>query len=345
MLELLEQYRVRELHVCSDPDTGLSAFIAIHDTRMGPALGGCRFQTYSDEESAIRDACRLARGMSYKAALAGLPQGGGKSVIMRPSSGGDCQPLFQRFGEFVEQLGGRYITAIDAGTSSREMDWIAGRTRHVTSTSRDENPSSFTARGVFLGIQAAVRHKFGLNSLEGLRVLVQGVGNVGQRLCQLLHEAGARLLVSDVNGEALRQVRARFPVKVIEPEAVFTQACEVFAPCGLGAVLTPLSIAQLRCAVVAGSANNQLLDESCGQLLHQAGILYAPDYVINAGGLIQVSLHHRGKGSTVISEKVGHISATLKEIFRASEQKGLPTSLVADRMAEEKLYPARDQAA
>ncbi|WP_020405147.1 Leu/Phe/Val dehydrogenase [Hahella ganghwensis] len=345
MFDLLDHYRVNELHVRDDAASGLKAFIAIHNTRFGPALGGCRFISYDSTDDALLDAVRLARGMSYKAVLSGVPQGGGKSVIMKPHGQFDSEAIFRCFGRFVEDLGGRYITAIDSGTTAREMDWINKETRHVTSTSSEDNPAIYTARGVFEGLKAAVRYKLGNEHLQGIRVAVQGIGNVGYQLCQLLHEAGASLLVSDINQDALKRAQADFSAQVVDPDNIYDAECEVFSPCGLGSIINDETLQRLRCAIVAGSANNQLKHHQHGQWLHDEGILYAPDYVINAGGLVYASLHHLGKPQQLIEDKTKRIAHTLSEIFKQSEQKGLATSVMADQLAEQRLYQKLSEAA
>lgn len=345
MFDLLEHDHVQELHVCHQPDSQLNAFIAIHSTHLGPALGGCRFMPYPHAGAALRDAIRLARGMSYKAALAGVPQGGGKSVILRPEGHFDGARLFREFGRFIDTLGGRYITAIDAGTTAREMDWIAEETTHVTSTSDAGNPSAYTALGVYKGILAAVEHRFGLADLAGLRVLVQGLGNVGMRLAQYLHQAGAKLLVCDIDTTRVHQARSCFGAQVVHPDRLFEETCDIFAPCGLGGVINHRHLPEMSCAIVAGSANNQLEDADCGRWLHDEGILYAPDYVINAGGLIYASLTHSGSGISDIEFRVHQLGETLRSIFQLSEEGGLPTSEVSDALAEEKLCDATRKAA
>ncbi|MCG8610159.1 MAG: amino acid dehydrogenase [Pseudomonadales bacterium] len=336
MFAILEQSDIQEIHFRRDADSGLKAIIAIHSTKLGPALGGCRFLTYDDDNKAIHDAIRLARGMSYKAVLAGVKQGGGKSVIIKPANY-DPEKLFTRFGQFVESLNGRYITAIDSGTSAFEMDIIANQTRHVTSTSREKNPSQFTAQGVFEGIQAAVNHQLHTERLEGIRVALQGLGNVGFALANLLHEAGANLIVSDINPTRVKQACESFQAEQVQANAIYDVECDVFAPCGLGGIINPDTLSRLQCSIVAGSANNQLATAQEGRELHQAGILYAPDYVINAGGLIYASMHHASEPDEHIHTKTAEISQTLSEIFEHSKTQNKATSEIADELAEAKL--------
>ncbi len=345
MFDVLDHCQVNELHVRDDAASGLKAIIAIHNTRFGPALGGCRFIHYDSEHLALEDAARLARGMSYKAALADVPQGGGKAVIMKPKESVDPSALFAEFGRFVESLQGRYITAIDSGTSAQEMDIIAQHTAYVTSTSAAGNPSPYTARGVFEGIRAAVKHKFGTPSLQGLRIVVQGVGNVGFVLGKLLDRAGADVIVSDVNARAVDLAMGAFASGVVAPEEASSTPCDVFAPCGLSKAIHDENCDQLQCAIIAGSANVQLAHHELGAFLHQRGILYAPDYVINAGGLIYASLNYHQAPTQRIQEKVQGIYATLDQIFSESERDQLPPSQIADRIAEHRLAHALDHAA
>ena len=340
MLDRLVSEGLEALHFRHDPQSGLKSIIAIHSTSRGPALGGCRFIHYDTDEQALADAIRLARGMSYKAALANVPQGGGKSVIMKPEGDYDETALFQAFGDFVESLGGRYITAVDSGTTSDIMDIVASRSSHVTSTTREGNPSGFTAAGCLHGILATVRHRLKRDSLKGLHIAIQGVGNVGEPLALALHREGARLTLADVNQARVEAVARETGASVVAPDAIETVACDIFAPCGLGGTLNRDSIAGLQCEIVAGSANNQLRTPQDGQRLHQRGILYAPDYVINAGGLIHCSLNHLGVNSAEIRNRTAHIGDVLDAIFERAETEGRPTSEVADALAQERLKAA-----
>ncbi|MFE8072430.1 Glu/Leu/Phe/Val dehydrogenase dimerization domain-containing protein [Marinobacteraceae bacterium S3BR75-40.1] len=342
MLDRLEREGMEAVHCRFDPVSGLKSYIAIHNTHRGPALGGCRFIHYDSDEEALNDAIRLARGMSYKAALADVPQGGGKAVIMRPPGDFDAAALFRAFGDFVDSLGGRYITAIDAGTSAQEMDWVAERTRFVTSTSRAGNPSPFTARGVLAGIRAAVAHRFGSEDLSGVHVAIQGVGHVGAPLAEALAEAGAMLTLSDIDPHQLDRVATRTNAHVVAPEAIHSVACEVFSPCGLGGIINERTRGQLRCAIVAGSANNQLQRPEDGVALYKSNILYAPDYVINAGGLIYASLHYHGEATETIERRCDAIGSTLETLFQRAEREGQPPSETADHLAREILEGHHD---
>ncbi|TNC81089.1 MAG: amino acid dehydrogenase [Oleiphilus sp.] len=341
VFEQLQQFELEALHFRSDPAHRLQAIIAIHSTSLGPALGGCRCIEYDNETQALTDAARLARGMSYKAALAGVPQGGGKSVILKPARIVDRRALYQAFGDFVDALGGRYITAIDSGTTLSDMDAVATRTAHVGGSHRDGlDPSPITALGVYSGLRAAVKARLGSDQVKGLRVALQGLGNVGYELAKLLHADGADLLVADIDPDKVARCVNEFSARPIDPEQISTVECEVFCPCGLGAVINDWSIDRLRCKVIAGSANNQLAEHYHGKLLHEQEILYAPDYVINAGGLINVSLGMHKMPAEQIKQKTRKIGDTLSDIFDRSAQSDTPTSEVADRLAEEILNKA-----
>lgn len=334
MFALMQSSRVETLHFIVDPVTGLKAVIAIHSSQKGPALGGCRYLAYADEESAIEDAIRLAQNMSYKAVLAGLPFGGGKAVIMRPAHINNRAALFESFGRFVETLDGRYITAVDSGTSSADMDCIAQRTQHVTSTTEAGDPSQHTAMGVFAGIRTTALARLGSENLEGLRVAIQGLGHVGYALAEQLHAAGAELLVSDLDSGKVQLAMEQLGAHPIACEALLSTPCDILAPCGLGAILNSQSVAQLRCAAVAGGANNQLSSLPVADHLENRGILYAPDYVINSGGLIYVALQHRGETLGTITAHLSRIGLRLTEVFAHAQAEKRSPARVADMLAE-----------
>ncbi|WP_138379708.1 Glu/Leu/Phe/Val dehydrogenase dimerization domain-containing protein [Luteithermobacter gelatinilyticus] len=329
-----------------DKESGLKAIIAVHDTSLGPAAGGCRMWPYENEMDALTDALRLSRGMSYKNAVAGLKLGGGKSVIIADPHKDKNEQLFRAFGRFVDSLNGTYISAEDVGISVEDMEIVAKETRHVIGLQSSENasgdPSPFTARGTYLGIKAAVKHKLGQDDLKGLTVAVQGVGHVGYHLCKHLDEAGAHLIVSDIHQPSLDRVVQEFGAKVVSVAEIMSVACDVLAPCALGAVLNDATIPALRTPIVAGAANNQLARDEHGQMLHDKGILYAPDYVINAGGIINVSAEARGKYDVNwVNDKVDNIYTTLGTIFERSDKEGRPTNVIADELAEEIIAAAR----
>ncbi len=333
MFRQMESAGLQDLHFWQDPDTGLQAIIAIHDTFRGPAIGGCRFIDYTDTTAAITDAIRLAKGMSYKAALAGLPHGGGKSVIIKPSGLFDRTRLMQSFGHFVDSLGGRYITAMDSGTQISDMDNIALNTPYVTCTRKMGDPSPSTAFGVFAGIRASAKFRFGSDDLHNIHVAIQGLGHVGYALASLLHAAGARLTVSDIDAQKVARASAEFNAIAVEPDAIYDVVADIFCPCGLGAIINPDTVNRLNCAIVAGSANNQLADDSMGDALCQRAILYAPDYLINAGGLIFVALNHVRHHEQVIRQKVDSIYDALLELYKHADAEQKPTSLIADLRA------------
>ncbi|HXH02131.1 MAG TPA: Glu/Leu/Phe/Val dehydrogenase [Candidatus Competibacteraceae bacterium] len=331
-----------------DQASGLKAIIAIHDTRRGPALGGCRMFPYASERDAITDVLRLSRGMTYKAAMADLPLGGGKSVIIGDPRRDKHPALLRAMGRLVESLGGRYIIAEDSGTGVEDMKIMAEVTDHISGVQdkstdggmRSGDPSPTTAYGTFVGIQAAVRHKLGRDSLEGLRVAIQGMGHVGYYLARLLKDAGAHLWVTDIHREPLDRAVEEFGAIAVSPEGIFGLEVEVFAPCALGAVLNDETIPQLHAPIVAGAANNQLAEDRHGDVLRSRSILYAPDYVINAGGLIDVYYERAGFDRARMMAHVERIGATLSEIFRQAERDDLPTNVIADRIAEERLAAA-----
>lgn len=341
------QFRGHEqLAYFDDKETGLKAFIVVHDTTLGPGAGGCRMWPYESEMDALNDALRLSRGMSYKNAMAGLPLGGGKAVIIANSKTDKSEKLFKAFGKCVEKMGGKYITAEDVGMTTEDMMIIASETEYVAGLPHGDHasgdPSPFTARGVFNGIKAAVKYKLGKDSLDGLTVAVQGVGHVGLFLCEHLHNDGANILVSDIVQEHLDDAVEKYGARVVSPDEILSVKCDVLSPCALGAVLNDDTIPNLRTTIVAGGSNNQLANDTHGIRLMDRGILYAPDYVINAGGIINVSGETSGNydlGS--INEKVDNIYDTLIHIFERADEEKRPTNVVADEMAEEILAKAR----
>ncbi|MBA1202540.1 Glu/Leu/Phe/Val dehydrogenase [Pseudomonas capeferrum] len=338
MFALMQSTRTQSLYLCVDPPTGLKAVVAIHSEQLGPAIGGCRYLPYADDESAMADAIHLAQGMSYKAALAGLPVGGGKAVIIRNPHVENRAALFEAFGRFVDTLQGRFITALDSGTSTLDMDCIAQVTPHVTSTTASGDPSPHAAMGVFAGIRATSMARLGSDNLEGLRVAIQGLGNVGYALAEQLHAAGAELLVSDHDPGRLRLAMEQFNAHPVANEALVSTPCDIFAPCGVGPAITGQSVQQLRCAAVAGSANNQLTSLQVADQLEKRGILYAPDYVINAGGLIYVTLTYQGAEAGTITSHLARIPTRLTEVFAHAQAEKRSPARVAQMLAERLLY-------
>ena len=323
---------------CHDAASGLKAIIAIHNTNRGPALGGCRMWSYASEAEAVTDVLRLSRGMTYKSALAKLPYGGGKSVIIGDPRLDKSPALFRAMGRAVQRLAGRYIVAEDVGISVPDVEIMQQETRHVAGTTAGGagDPSPATAYGVYMGLRAAVKHKLGRNELEGLTVAVQGLGHVGYYLCKHLAEAGARLVVTDINETAIQTAVAEFDAERVAPDEIYAVDCDVFAPCALGAVINDDTLEFLKAKVIAGSANNQLHEPRHGEILKQRGVLYAPDYVINAGGVIDISHEGRDYDKGKAFAHVAEIHDTLLEIFRRAESEGVPTGEAADRIAEER---------
>jgi leucine dehydrogenase len=328
-----------ELYFKIDQAKQLYAIIAIHSTQRGPALGGCRFLEYPSTALAIHDALRLAQGMSYKAAMANLPLGGGKTVVMRPKQISDRARYFQTLGRFVNDLKGRYIIAMDSGVVTEDMDNIALETTHVVTTSKYQgNPAPYTALGVLHGIEAAVKFKLHCDTLESLHIAIQGLGQVGSNLAARLHEKNVRLTICDRNQTLASHYAKIWNATVVKPESIYRVECDVFSPCALGAVLNDETIPQLKASIVAGAANNQLAESQHAELLQKKGILYAPDYVINAGGLIYAYAEY-GKhiNKKLIEKHIQIIYGTLFEIFhRASKENKLPHT-IANSMAETRL--------
>jgi len=327
-----------QLLLSHDPSCGYFGIIAIHDTTLGPALGGTRFWQYGSTDEAITDALRLARGMTYKSAVAGINLGGGKSVIIGDNKRSDREALFRAHGRFIETLGGRYITAEDIGTSPADMEYIKLETDHVAGLlGLSGDPSPVTGYGVYVGMKAAARVRWGSDSLRGKTVAVQGAGKVAHYLMQHLHTENARIIVTDIDGEKVKRAVQEFGAEAVAPTAIYDQAADVYAPCALGATVNDETLPRLKVQVIAGGANNQLAEDRHGDELERRGILYAPDYVINGGGVINVygELHRwpveRAK------KKAGEIYETLLRIFDIAKQQRIPTYRAADRLAEQRV--------
>jgi len=329
-----------DLHFRNDPSTQLKAIVAIHSTELGPALGGVRCLSYSNTDRALKDVLQLARGMTYKSAINRLEYGGGKAVILYPEmfkkkSAEYRNALFSAFGDFIESLNGQYITAVDSGTGPDDMDVIARRTNHVVCTSQQMkgtgDPSPYTAQGVLRGIQAVLKKSTGSDNLSGRHILVQGVGHVGASLVEKLNKQGAKITISDSDNTLLKKYVEKFSCDAVSSNNVFEVECDVFSPCALGQVIDSKVVSKLKAPAIAGAANNQLMSDEMGEMLRKAGILYAPDYVINSGGMLQIAfINDVGK----IAEKIDQIYMTLLNIFEKSDQQKMATNRVADRMAE-----------
>ncbi len=343
IFELMSERNHEQLVFWNDPELGYRGIIAIHDTTMGPALGGTRFWNYENERDAVIDALRLSRGMTYKAAIAGLNLGGGKSVIWGDPKVKDREMIFRAHGRAVESLGGRYITAEDVGTSPEDMEFVRMETRHVVGLlGRSGDPSPVTAYGVYNGIKAACKVVFGDDSLSDRHIAVQGLGHVGYHLCEDLAAEGARLTVTDIDPERVQRVVQEFGATPVEPDAIYDVEADVFAPCALGAVINDDTVKRLKVKIVAGAANNQLARGSIhGPALHERGILYAPDYVINAGGLINVYGELNDWTPDRSKRKAADIYNTLLRIFELAEREGIAPHAAANRVAEERIREAR----
>ncbi|PEZ83504.1 MULTISPECIES: branched-chain amino acid dehydrogenase [Bacillaceae] len=346
IFKYLEKYDYEQLLFCQDKQSGLKAIIAIHDTTLGPALGGTRMWTYATEEDAIEDALRLSRGMTYKNAAAGLNLGGGKTVIIGDPRKDKNEEMFRAFGRYIQGLNGRYITAEDVGTTVEDMDLIHEETDFVTGISpafgSSGNPSPVTAYGVYRGMKAAAKEAFGTDSLEGKVVAVQGVGNVSYNLCRHLHEEGAQLIVTDINKESVARAVESFGATAVNPDEIYGVDCDIYAPCALGAVINDHTINQIKAKVIAGAANNQLKEPVHGDQIHEKGIIYAPDYVINAGGVINVADELLGYNRERALKKVETVYDTIERVIEIAKRDQIPTYKAADRMAEERIARMRN---
>jgi leucine dehydrogenase len=338
LFDVIAEMGHEQLVLCHDESSGYRGIIAIHDTTLGPALGGTRFWQYASDEAAVTDALRLARGMTYKNAVAGLNLGGGKAVIIGDNRTARREMIFRAHGRFVESLGGRYVTAEDVGTSTADMDFVHMETDYVAGlANKSGDPSPVTARGVFRAIQASARHRWGSESVEGRTVAVQGAGNVGYYLSKELAAHGAKLVVTDIDASRVKRVVDECGAKAVELDAIYGVQADIFAPCALGGIVNDDTIPRLRVEIVAGAANNQLLEERHGIELEKRGILYAPDFVANAGGVINVYSELAGWTSQRALRKADEIFETTLGVFEIAKEQGIPTYEAADRLAERRL--------
>ncbi|MEO5910915.1 MAG: Glu/Leu/Phe/Val dehydrogenase [Pelobium sp.] len=331
---------------CKDDDTGLKAIIAIHDTTLGPALGGTRMWNYESEADALNDVLRLSQAMTYKAAITGLNLGGGKAVIIGDSRTDKTEAMMRRYGRFIENLNGSFITAEEVGTGPKDMEYIRMETKYVTgvpeSIGGSGDPSPVTARGVFMGIKAAVKELYGTDSLAGRTVAVQGTGHVGEFLVSLLRAENAKVYISDINEERLGRVAKKFGAEAISNNSLFDLNFDIYAPCALGATVNSETIGRMKCGIIAGSANNQLADEkSDGQLLLDKGILYAPDYLINAGGLINCYSELAGYSKKRTMQLAENIYEATREVLKMSKKENIPTNMAANKIAEKRIADIR----
>lgn len=340
--DLLGQHGHEQVVFCHEPSCGYKGIIAIHDTTLGPALGGTRFWSYASDEEALIDVLRLSQGMTYKASVAGLNLGGGKAVIIGDPKTSRREAIFRAHGRFIQSLGGRYITAEDVGTSVTDMDYVHMETTHVSGLpGASGDPSPVTAYGTYRGIKAAAKVRYGSDSLRGKTVLVQGLGNVGYYLCRHLASEKAKMIVTDIDPGRIDKVTKEFDAEAVEPDAIYDAAADIYAPCALGATVNDETIPRLEVEIVAGAANNVLAEPRHGDILHQKNVLYAPDYVINAGGLINVYGELKGWSSEQAMRKAGEIYTTLIDLFDLSQEEGIPTYRAADRIAERRIQEVR----
>lgn len=339
IFEYMEKYKYEELIFYHDNTTGLKAITCIHSTKLGPSLGGTRLWNYKTEEEAIEDALRLARGMTLKSAAAGLDLGGGKTVIIGDPEKVKSEAFWRSYGRYIESLNGRYITAEDVNTSPDDMDYIARETQFVAGLrEKSGDPSPMTAYGVYKAIKASAFKQWKDNSLKGKKVSVQGLGHVGYVLCEFLHKEGAFLVVSDINQSRVDRVVKEFSAKAVSADDIYSQEVDIFAPCGLGAIINDETIPKLKCKIIAGSANNVLKEEHHGDVLKQKGILYAPDYVANAGGVINITFEKEsGYDGEAAKRATSKIYDRILEIFKISENENISTNMAAERMAMDRI--------
>ena len=333
---------------CQDAETGLKAIIAIHNTTLGPALGGTRMWKYESEEQALEDVLRLSRGMSFKAAISGLELGGGKAVIIGDAATEKTEALMRKFGSFVDSLGGKYITAEDVGMNTKDMEYVRMETKHVTgipeSMGGSGDPSPLTAFGVYMGMKASAKYKWGSDNLDGKTVLVQGVGHVGENLVKHLTDEGANVIINDINETRLAELAKQYGATIVMGDAIFDLDIDIYAPCALGATVNPDTIVRLKCEIIAGSANNQLADEDRdGQLCADKGILYAPDFLINAGGLINVYSEIKGHDREHAINQTRAIYDTTLEIFKRAELDEITTHAAALAIAQQRILDRKNQ--
>lgn len=341
IFDLMQAHEHEQVVFNYDKTSGLKAIIAIHNTTLGPALGGTRMWNFRTEEEALTDVLRLSRGMTYKAAASGLNLGGGKSVIIADPKSPNREEIFRAFGRFVNSLNGRYITAEDVGTNVEDMEYVYQETKHVTGIMRSHggsgDPSPFTAHGTFVGIKASAKEKFGSDNISGMTVAIQGCGHVGYFLAKELKEAGCKLIVTDIDEAAVKRVVEEFGATAVAPDEIYGVDAEIFAPCALGAIVNDDTIKQFKFKIIAGAANNQLREERHGDEIQKMGIVYAPDYVINAGGLINVSFELDVYDRERATLKTEGIYDTLLKIYAISKKEGIPSYKAADHLAESRI--------
>ncbi|MCH2225559.1 MAG: leucine dehydrogenase [Crocinitomicaceae bacterium] len=335
----MSKYNHEQLLFCNDNETGLKAIIAVHNTVLGPALGGTRMWTYKSEMEALNDVLRLSRGMTYKNSISGLNLGGGKAVIIGDARSMKSEALFRRFGKFVNSLAGKYITAEDVGISPIDMAWVSMETDHVVGLpGKSGDPSPVTAKGTYMGMKACAKVQFGSDSLSGKKVVVQGVGHVGEYLVEYLSKEGAEIFISDIHEPTLKRVSETYGAKVVGLDEVYDIDMDIYAPCALGATVNDDTLSRLKCSIIAGAANNQLKVENVhGQAVMDKGIIYAPDFALNAGGVINCYAEVKGLSSEWALGKADEIYTTIKNIVDRSQSENIPTYQIANKMAEERI--------
>lgn len=335
----MSKYHHEQLLFCNDNDTGLKAIIAVHNTVLGPALGGTRMWSYSNETEALTDVLRLSRGMTYKNSISGLNLGGGKAVIIGDSRKVKSEALFRRFGKFVNSLGGKYITAEDVGISPGDMTWVSMETEHVVGLpGKSGDPSPVTAYGVYVGMKACAKEQWGSDSLKDKKIAVQGVGHVGEYLVSHLRKEGAEVYITDIHEPTLKKVAQEYKAQVVGLDEIYDLDLDVYAPCALGATVNDDTLNRFKCSIIAGAANNQLKQEDIhGKAVMDKGIIYAPDYVLNAGGVINCYSELKGFDSSWSMRKAEEIYQTIGNIVRRSRSEGIPAYKIANKMAEERI--------
>jgi leucine dehydrogenase len=339
VVERMSKYNHEQLLFCNDNATGLKAIIAVHNTHLGPALGGTRMWNYANELEALNDVLRLSRGMTYKNAISGLNLGGGKAVIIGDARTQKSEALFRRFGKFVESLGGKYITAEDVGVSPQDMTWVNMETNNVVGLpGKSGDPSPVTAYGVYMGMKAAAKVQFGSDSLAGKKIAVQGVGHVGEYLVSHLVKEGAEVFITDIHQDTLNHVATKYGTKVVGLDEIYTIPMDIYAPCALGATVNDDTLSKLKCSIIAGAANNQLKDETIhGEIVKEKGIIYVPDFMLNAGGVINCYAEVKGLSADWAMGKAEDIYNTTLNIINRSTNDNVPTYKIANKMAEERI--------
>lgn len=339
VISQMSMYNHEQLLFCNDTETGLKAIIAVHNTVLGPALGGTRMWMYNNEMEALNDVLRLSRGMTYKNSISGLNLGGGKAVIIGDSRTMKSEAMFRRFGKFVNSLAGKYITAEDVGISTSDISYVAMETKHAVGLpGKSGDPSPVTAYGVYMGMKACAKEQFGTDSLSGKKIAVQGVGHVGGYLVKHLVAEGADVTVTDIHEETLKRVQKEHGVKVVGLDEIYDVPMDIYAPCALGATVNDETLKRLKCSIISGAANNQLANESIhGKLVMEKGIIYAPDFALNAGGVINCYSEVADLSSEWAMQKAGDIYQTIGNIVSRSKSENIPTYQIANRMAEERI--------